>query len=69
MSINKGCKLGVLKVMGEGVYKRMKSESGVHKVIRVPDTEKSGRLHSSTISVVVLPNIPLVITIILFYAY
>lgn len=59
MSINKGCKLGILSVMGEGVYKRMKAESGVHKVIRVPETEKAGRLHSSTISVVVLPVIPL----------
>ncbi len=35
----------------------MKCESGVHKVIRVPTTEKNGRLHSSTISVVVLPDI------------
>ena len=54
-----GFKLGVLKVVGEGAYELMRQESGVHKVIRVPETEAKGRLHSSTVSVVVLPNIPL----------
>jgi peptide chain release factor 1 len=36
----------------------MKCESGVHKVIRVPETEARGRLHSSTMSVVVMPTVP-----------
>jgi len=53
-----GCKFGHLKVTGHNVYKYLKCESGVHKVIRVPETEKSGRIHSSTISVAVLPEIP-----------
>eukprot|EP01016_Furgasonia_blochmanni_P045754 TRINITY_DN6499_c0_g2_i2.p1 TRINITY_DN6499_c0_g2~~TRINITY_DN6499_c0_g2_i2.p1 ORF type:complete len:437 (-),score=90.95 TRINITY_DN6499_c0_g2_i2:27-1337(-) len=57
--IGKGCKFGALKVHGHEVYKRMKCESGVHKVIRVPETEGKGRLHSSTISVVVLPEMPM----------
>ncbi|KAL4475462.1 hypothetical protein ABPG72_013286 [Tetrahymena utriculariae] len=59
MAINKGCKLGVLKASGPNIYKRMMNESGVHKVIRVPETESKGRLHSSTISVVVMPVVPL----------
>lgn len=52
-----GCKLGIMKATGSDIYKRMKCESGVHKVIRIPETEKQGRLHSSTISIVVLPDI------------
>ncbi|EAR88007.2 peptide chain release factor 1 (macronuclear) [Tetrahymena thermophila SB210] len=59
MAINKGCKLGVLKVSGTNIYKKMMNESGVHKVIRVPETESKGRLHSSTISVVVMPVVPM----------
>ena len=46
------------KAHGNGVYSFIKSESGVHKVIRVPATEAKGRLHSSTISLVVLPSVP-----------
>lgn len=56
-AIGKGCKLGVLSVNGDGVYQRLKCESGVHKVIRVPETEAKGRLHSSTASIVVLPKV------------
>ncbi|EGR28683.1 peptide chain release factor 1, putative, partial [Ichthyophthirius multifiliis] len=58
MSINKGCKLGILKIEGEEIYKRLLNESGVHKVIRIPETESKGRLHSSTVSVVVMPIAP-----------
>ena len=47
-----------LKVQGEDVYKYLKCESGVHKVIRVPETETKGRIHSSTISFVVMPSVP-----------
>ena len=42
---------------GEGVYSRMKYESGVHRVQRVPDTESSGRVHTSTVTVAVLPEV------------
>ncbi len=43
-------------VRGDGVYSRMKFESGVHRVQRVPDTETSGRIHTSTVTVAVLPE-------------
>ena len=42
-------------VSGKGVYSRLKFESGVHRVQRVPDTESSGRIHTSTATVAVLP--------------
>ena len=42
-------------VSGKGVYSRLKFESGVHRVQRVPDTESSGRIHTSTVTVAVLP--------------
>ena len=42
-------------VTGKGVYSRLKYESGVHRVQRVPDTESSGRIHTSTATVAVLP--------------
>jgi peptide chain release factor 1 len=41
---------------GDGAYSRMKFESGVHRVQRVPDTEASGRIHTSTVTVAVLPE-------------
>ena len=41
---------------GEGVFGCMKHESGVHRVQRVPQTEASGRIHTSTMSVVILPQ-------------
>jgi peptide chain release factor 1 len=43
-------------VTGEDVYKRLKYESGVHRVQRVPTTEASGRIHTSTVTVAVLPE-------------
>ncbi|MDR2421658.1 MAG: peptide chain release factor 1 [Oscillospiraceae bacterium] len=43
-------------VEGKGVYGRLKFESGVHRVQRVPDTESSGRIHTSTVTVAVLPE-------------
>jgi peptide chain release factor 1 len=43
-------------VEGAGAYSRLKFESGVHRVQRVPDTEASGRIHTSTVTVAVLPE-------------
>ena len=44
-------------IKGHGAYSRLKFESGVHRVQRVPATESSGRVHTSTITVAVLPEI------------
>lgn len=46
-----------LKVTGPGVFELLKNESGVHRVQRVPATEKRGRIHTSTATVAVLPEI------------
>ncbi len=43
-------------IEGEGAYSRLKYESGVHRVQRVPDTETQGRIHTSTVTVAVLPE-------------
>lgn len=50
-----GFKTLVAQVSGEGVYDALKQESGVHRVQRVPATEKSGRIHTSTATVAILP--------------
>ena len=50
-----GFKEVVLEVRGKGAYSRLKHESGVHRVQRVPVTESSGRIHTSTATVAVLP--------------
>ncbi len=50
-----GFKSLTAEIRGEGVYGAFKNESGVHRVQRVPKTEKSGRVHTSTASVAVLP--------------
>lgn len=52
-----GYKEVVFSVAGHNVYKDMKYEMGVHRVQRVPETEKTGRIHTSTASVAVLPEI------------
>ena len=44
-------------IEGEGAYSRLKFESGVHRVQRVPETESSGRIHTSTVTVAVLPEV------------
>ena len=51
-----GFKEVVFEIEGTGVYGTMKYEMGVHRVQRVPETEKSGRVHTSTVSVAVLPE-------------
>jgi len=51
-----GFKEVVFQITGNGVYSRMKFESGVHRVQRVPDTESQGRVHTSTVTVAVMPE-------------
>ncbi len=53
-----GYKEVIFEINGEGVYAKMKNESGVHRVQRVPATEKTGRIHTSTASVAVLAENP-----------
>lgn len=53
---DKGIKEIVVQVSGDKVYSKMKYESGVHRVQRVPDTEAQGRIHTSTITVAVMPE-------------
>ncbi len=52
-----GYKTFVGEISGEGVYDEMRHESGVHRVQRVPKTERQGRIHTSTASVAVLPYV------------
>lgn len=60
LSINEtelgGCKEVSFLVSGDGAYSRFKFESGVHRVQRVPETETGGRIHTSTVTVAVLPE-------------
>ena len=60
MSLERGADSGIREVIvsieGKRVYSRLKYESGVHRVQRVPDTEASGRIHTSTATVAVLPE-------------
>lgn len=51
-----GVKEVVFTIIGNGVYSRLKYESGVHRVQRVPETESQGRIHTSTATVAVLPE-------------
>ena len=51
-----GFKEVVVGVQGEGAYSRLKHESGVHRVQRIPETESGGRIHTSTATVAVLPE-------------
>lgn len=52
-----GYKEVVFMITGKGAYSRLKYESGVHRVQRVPETESSGRIHTSTATVAVLPEV------------
>ncbi|AYE34729.1 peptide chain release factor 1 [Clostridium septicum] len=52
-----GFKEVVFMIKGHGAYSKLKYESGVHRVQRVPDTESSGRIHTSTATVAVLPEV------------
>ncbi len=51
-----GFKEVVFEIKGQDVFSKMKYESGVHRVQRIPETEKSGRIHTSTATVAVLPE-------------
>ncbi|MBI4280943.1 peptide chain release factor 1 [Candidatus Uhrbacteria bacterium] len=51
-----GIKEVIFEIAGTNVYRHLKFESGVHRVQRIPETEKSGRLHTSTVTVAVLPE-------------
>lgn len=51
-----GLKESIAMIEGDGVYSKLKFESGVHRVQRVPQTEASGRIHTSTVTVAVLPE-------------
>src|SRR5438132_1214360 len=51
-----GLKEGIFKVSGESVFRKLRYESGVHRVQRVPATEAQGRIHTSTATVAVLPE-------------
>ena len=61
MSLNEtgigGIKEAIVEVSGDGAYSRLKFEGGTHRVQRVPATESSGRIHTSTATVVVLPEV------------
>ena len=52
-----GIKEAVLLIKGKGAYSRLKFESGAHRVQRVPETESSGRIHTSAATVAVLPEV------------
>jgi peptide chain release factor 1 len=61
-AVKKGWKLvqmdeKTIRISGQGVFDLLKNESGVHRVQRVPETEKRGRIHTSTATVAVLPEI------------
>ena len=51
-----GIKEAVVQITGKGAYSKLKFESGVHRVQRVPETESQGRIHTSTVTVAVLPE-------------
>jgi peptide chain release factor 1 len=51
-----GLKEGIATITGEGAYSRLKYESGVHRVQRVPETESQGRIHTSAATVAILPE-------------
>ena len=52
-----GVKEVVMSISGRGVYSRLKYESGVHRVQRVPETESAGRIHTSAATVAILPEV------------
>ena len=60
MSVNEngigGFKEAVFMITGDGAYSKMKYESGVHRVQRIPKTESGGRIHTSTVTVAVMPE-------------
>ena len=61
MSVNEngigGFKEAVFMITGDGAYSKMKYESGVHRVQRIPKTESGGRIHTSTMTVAIMPEV------------
>lgn len=53
----RGIKTFIGRIVGEGAYEALKLESGTHRIQRVPDTEKAGRVHTSTATVAVYPEV------------
>jgi len=51
-----GIKEIIAQISGNNVYGKLKYESGVHRVQRIPETEKNGRIHTSTATVAILPQ-------------
>ena len=47
----------VMKIMGDGAYSKFKFEGGTHRVQRIPETENKGRVHTSTVTVAILPEV------------
>lgn len=56
-SENGGYTLAILEIVGESVYSKLKYEAGVHRVQRVPATETQGRIHTSTATVAIMPEV------------
>jgi len=52
-----GLKEGILEINGKAAYENLKFEGGVHRVQRIPETEKSGRVHTSTATIAILPQV------------
>ncbi|MEK7168367.1 MAG: peptide chain release factor-like protein, partial [Patescibacteria group bacterium] len=52
-----GYKTFIAEIEGNGAYESLKQESGVHRIQRIPKTEKSGRVHTSTASVAIMPEV------------
>ncbi|MEK7114497.1 MAG: PCRF domain-containing protein, partial [Patescibacteria group bacterium] len=52
-----GYKTFIAEIEGDGAYESLKQESGVHRIQRIPKTEKSGRVHTSTASVAIMPEV------------
>jgi peptide chain release factor 1 len=52
----KGCKYASMFIKGSGAYSWLRDEAGTHRVQRVPDTETSGRVHTSTVTVAIMPE-------------
>jgi len=51
------CWYACVQVNGEGVYSKLKWEAGVHRVQRVPATEAAGRVHTSTATIAIMPEV------------
>ena len=55
-SVSAAMKYVSFMITGQGAYSKLKYESGVHRVQRVPETESGGRIHTSTITVAIMPE-------------